>query len=434
MVRARLIVRLCLLNRGVICVAVMRYLLAVAYCATLTAAEPGQLRQLEETHRMFAVRTMLEQAGGEAAGALAYYRAITTSRFGHEREAIGQFRAFLATKPAPEMEVKARYELSSALTWLGEYGQAATELAAALRQTPDSVAGRADSGNVKGLLESLRDVAAPSVEFGPPAPVRARRNQLGIWEVPVEIGPQHGEWLLDTGANFSTVTESEARRMGLAIRDVQGYARGFTDAKTATRLAVASELRFGAARLHNVVFLVLPDQALLMAHHQIQGILGFPAMRSLGRLEVAADGAIALNGTAKAGPAQEAPNLFFDGLNPIVQVAHLGKQLQMMLDTGLTKTLLYPSMRDVLAPWERNQLGGSRAAVFSGGGGSERREADFVPNMEFAIRGRTFYLQGLNLLGKGPAGKAEFRDGILGMDALTGGFILDFHAMEFRLQ
>src|SRR4051812_42757462 len=108
------------------------YLLAVAYCARLAAADPAQLRQLEEKQRMFELRTILSQPGGKPADTLVY-RAIASSRFGHEREAIEQFRTFLATKPAPEIERKARYELSSALTRLGEYGQAASELVAALR-------------------------------------------------------------------------------------------------------------------------------------------------------------------------------------------------------------------------------------------------------------------------------------------------------------
>ncbi len=80
---------------------------------------------------MFELRAMLDQPGGTPAEIL-LYRAIITSLFGHEQEAIGQLRAFLATKPAPEMERKARYELSSALTRLGEYGQAASELLVAL--------------------------------------------------------------------------------------------------------------------------------------------------------------------------------------------------------------------------------------------------------------------------------------------------------------
>lgn len=76
-----------------------RYILAVACCVTLTAADLTQLRQLEEKHRMFELRDLLDAPGEKAAETLVY-RAITNSRFGREREAVSQFRAFLATNPA----------------------------------------------------------------------------------------------------------------------------------------------------------------------------------------------------------------------------------------------------------------------------------------------------------------------------------------------
>ena len=411
----------------------MRYILAVACCVTLTAGDLAQLRQLEEKHRTFELRDLLDQPGGKGAEALVY-RAITTSRFGREREAIDQLRTFLATNPVPEMERKARYELSSALTRLGEYGEAASELVAALRLTAGGETGRADSENVRALLESLSGVTAQTVEFGPPAPVQARRNELGVWAVPVEINSQRGEWILDTGANFSTVTESEARRMELAIREVHGFARGYTQAKNSTRLAVAGELRFGSARLHNVVFLVLADQALFISplKHQIHGILGLPAMRALGCVDLSTQGALTLDSGAK--PPQGPPNLFFDGLNPIVQVLHSGHNLQMMLDTGASATSLYPSIRDALAQWERYQLTNTRVEGISGAGGSEQRQAGLAPTIQLEVLGRTIYLQRISLLGQAPAGSASLRDGILGIDALAGGFRLDFRAMQFTLK
>ena len=248
----------------------------------------------------------------------------------------------------------------------------------------------------------------------------------------MEIDSQRGEWLLDTGANFSTVTESEARRMGLAIRNVHGYAQGYTHARNSTRLAVAGELRLGSARLHNVVFLVLADQALFLSplKYQIHGILGLPVMRSLGRVELSAQGALTLDSDAK--PPQVPSNLFFDGLNPIVQVVHSGHNLQMMLDTGASVTSLYPSIRDALAQWERYQLTSTRAEGFAGAGGAEQREADLVPTIQLEVLGRAVYLQRISLLRKAPAANAGLRDGILGIDALAGGFRQRFprHAVQ----
>lgn len=411
----------------------MRYILAVACCVTLTAGDLSQLRELEAKHRMFELRDLLDQPDGSAPEALVY-RAIAASRFGREHEAVGQLRAFLATNPVPEMERKAREELSGALMRLGEYGDAAKELAAALRLTAGGEAGRAEGENVRTLLESLRDVAPQTAEFGPPAPVQARRNELGLWVVPVEINSQRGEWILDTGANLSTVSESEARRIGIAIREVHAYARGSTPARNSTRLAVAGEVRFGSARLHNVVLLVMADQALFISplKHQIHGILGLPALRALGCVELSARGTVTLDSSAEQ--PQGPPNVFFDGLNPVVQVLHSGHSLQMMLDTGKTPTILHRSIRDVLAQWERDQLTNTQVASVSGAGGSAQFQATLVPSIQFDVRGRTIYLQRISLLSETPAGNAGYWDGILGIDALAGGFRLDFRAMQFTLK
>jgi hypothetical protein len=378
---------------------------------------------------MFELRDFVDAAGGNA-GETLVYRAIVNSRFGREREAVGQFRAFLATHPPPELERKARNELSNALTRLGDIDGAASELAAALRLTPESEPSRADAENARSLMEALRGVAAQTVEFGPHAPIQAKRNQFGLWVIPVESGNQHGEWILDTGASLSTVSESEARRMGIIIREARGYARGYTGAKNTTRLGVAGELRVGYARLHNVAFLVLADEALSIppAKDPIPGILGLPELRALGCVDFSAKGEITFDCGAK--PPRGRPNFFFDGLAPIVQVVHSGRSLQMMLDSGSATTVFYPSVRDALAQWERYQLTSPAAAGFAGGGGSVQVQASTVPSIQLEIDGRTLYLQGAKLLSQALGG-AGVRDGILGLDACAGGFRLDFRAMQF---
>lgn len=216
--------------------------------------------------------------------------------------------------------------------------------------------------------------------------------------------------------------------MGLAIREVRAYALGSTQVRNAARLAVAGELRLGFARLHNVVFLVVSDTALLMSNHQIHGILGLPALLALGCVDLSAQGALTFDCGAK--PPQGRENFFFDGVAPIVQVLHAGHTLQMFLDTGSHSTVLYPSVRDALAQWERYQLSSTGSASFAGAGGSVQVQASTVPSIQLEILDRKLHLQGLKLLSQLPAG-AGLRDGVLGIDALTQGFRLDFRAMQF---
>ncbi len=112
--------------------------------------------------------------------------------------------------------------------------------------------------------------------------------------MPVEVNGATGEWIFDTGANISTVTDSEARRMGLAVRQSKAWVGGSTDKRSTLRLAGAGDLGFRGAHIHNELFFVLADQTLNIGpmHCQITGIPGLPVMRALGRVGIAGDGQV----------------------------------------------------------------------------------------------------------------------------------------------
>ena len=92
----------------------------------------------------------------------------------------------------------------------------------------------------------------------------------------MRVNGVNGQWIFDTGANISTLTETEAKRMGLSVRETKAYVNGSTQKRNALQLAVASDVQLGAAHIHNVVFLVLADQALHIGplHYQITGSWG----------------------------------------------------------------------------------------------------------------------------------------------------------------
>jgi hypothetical protein len=325
----------------------MRHLLGlvwcVVWCVTLAAGNLAQLRQLEDTDRIFELRRAIEQPGWDATQTL-FYRAVIAARFGHETAAIDDFRKFLAGRDADrEMERKANEELASALVRIGRYREAARAWTEALDLTPDSDDDRAENENTRALYEALGDVAPQTVAFGDDAPMQAARNRLGSWDVPVEVNGRRGQWIFDTGANWSTLTESEAVKMGLSIRNTQTYVRGSTGSKNMLRLAVAGDLQFGAAHLKNVVFLVLADKALFIGplRYQITGILGLPVIRALERVGITAKGVVRIE--AKKPIAQGEPNVFFHEWTPIVEIRHRDRRMQMFFDTGANASFIYLS-------------------------------------------------------------------------------------------
>ena len=405
--------------------------LALLWCSSLVAGDIGQLQQLADDKRFFELRRDLQQPGWTAAQTL-FYRALIASRFGDEAEGVELLQKVVATNPNPAIARKTHEEMASAFARLGRYKEAAQAWGEALLLTPGTDPEREGNENTRVLMTALSDVAPETAELGGDV-------DLGSWDAPVQVNGENGQWIFDTGADISTMTETEAKRMGLSIRETTAYVNGATEKRNTLNLAVASDVRLGAAHIHNVVFLVLADRALYIAplHYQITEILGIPALRALNRVEISNAGIIHVHPHQRVQPHQPLPqgtaNLFFDDASPIVEVDHDQHHLQMFLDTGANDTLLYPSFREALGRQEKSRLRTKREKV-AGAGGVIQRKTEVVPLLRIEILGKAIDLKKLSLLSAAQVGNGRYRDGVIGMDALRGGFQLDFDAMRLEVE
>ena len=50
------------------------------------------------------------------------------------------------------------------------------------------------------------------------------------------------------------------------------------------------------------------------------------------------------------------PNLFFESLNPVVELSHGGRRLQLVIDTGAFSSEFYPSFRHALSSEEISKM------------------------------------------------------------------------------
>ena len=405
---------------------------AIVWCSCLWAADTGQLRDLTERHRFFELRRALAQPGWDGEETL-FYRGMVASRFGHETEGMELLRKFLATRPPNDAAREAWKEIASALQRLGRYKEAGFALEEELRLMPAADPDREETENTRVLMESLQDIAPMTAEFGRDVPVPAARNKIGSWNVPVAVNGITGDWIFDTGAEISTVTQTEAKRMGLTVRQSKAWVGGSTAKRSALDVAMANELEFGGAHIHNVPFLVLADQSLYLGpiHYQITGILGLPVLRTLGRVGITGGGQVRIRPQEAA--AAGAPNLYYDELSPRLEIGHEKHLLQMFLDTGANETALYPGFRGAMLPDELSRLRRKHDKL-AGAGGATKRTIESVPEIRIEIAGKTTVLKKLSLLAEEPRGRNGHLDGVIGMDALWGGFLLDFDAMRLEVQ
>ncbi len=404
-------------------------LIALLSSGALAAGDVARLQEMADGRQFFLLRETLQQPGWNKADTL-FYRGMVESRFGREPKGIGDLTRFLARRPSsPDRRREAHEELADALVREGRYGEAARNLAEVVRLS--AVGERTDSANSQRLYAALDDVPPQSVVFETDASVRATFNVLGSWEVPVEVNGGRGQWIFDTGANWSTLSAGEAERLRLQTRDSDTYVKGSTGKRNPLRLAIADDLRLGRAHLKHVVFLVLSDDSLFVGplKYQIRGILGLPVLRALRRVGIAANGDVRIE---PGGTAKGAPNMFFDGLTPIVEVRHDERRMRMSLDTGSNTSFLYGSFRSALTQEEADALT-TRDEQTGGAGEIVVRKTDVVRSLRLLVSGRPVDLSNVSLLTTAPDADARTRDGVLGADALRPGFMLDFRAMQLRL-
>ena len=155
-----------------------------------------------------------------------------------------------------------------------------------------------------------------------------------------------------------------------------------------------------------------------------------PVIRALGRVGIAANGDLRIE---PGRTARGTPNLFFDGLAPIVEVRHDDRRMQMFLDTGANVSSLYRSFRSALT---KDEIAGLTAKDEQTGGAGEiiARRTGVVRTLRLFVSGRPVDLSNVGLLATAQEGDARYRDGVLGTDALRHGFTIDFRAMQLRLQ
>lgn len=264
--------------------------------------------------------------------------------------------------------------------------------------------------------------------------MHATRNRLGTWDVPVQVHGVDSRFIFDTGANFSAVSESEAQRMGLSIRESHATVAGATERNNPVRVASA-DIRLGSAPIRNVVLLVFADEAMYIAplRLQLRGFLGLPAIRALNRVGISQNGTVRIQPPEFVAVApKEDPNLFFDSQNLVAEISHGQRWLQMVFDTGAFSSEFYPSFRDALSPEERSRMKPARKKETGVGGRIVESKIERLSELELGVLGRRLIMKRANFA---PVKEADKRywDGWMGVDAIGRGFLLDFRAMRFTV-
>ena len=254
---------------------------------------------------------------------------------------------------------------------------------------------------------------------------------------PLTINGDSAEYALDTGAAVSLLSESEAKRLGLAVRNIDTRMEGMSGAGTGASVAVAKSITIGNTRLAHVAFYVLADNQPPFADLPPgkRGIIGIPVILALENLRWnPRAGTFSCGFTSRPGIPRR-PNLAFEGAMPLTQVLFQHTPLEFSLDTGAQSTDLYPSFAKAFA--NIIQASGRREThKLTGIDGSANFDSVVLPSVTLQAGAYGLLLKPAHVLLVEHSSTSSMYFGNLGMDLLNQAhnITLDFRSMRLTLE
>jgi hypothetical protein len=382
---------------------VLSSLLLFAFC-TGVRADDASLTALYDGRRWFDLRDAVAKGGTPV-----FYQGVVACVFNDLRRCEKEMATVVKANPQSDEAVKAHKHLLSAYLVHGKYREVLVEINAILAIRP----GESDVAN-------FRSLAATLAEFPDQEVVHHANSTLDIEDgLPFSINGVQGTYWFDTGANYSLMTESEARRFGLKVSEVSTKMGVSTGAMVDFRVAVADEVSFGSFRLKHVAFLVFRDDQPPFNESPEgspgRGLIGMPVLMAFQRFVWA-------NRKFEIGSKPLAKNvpharLCFDGNDPITEIQFENRTLTFVLDTGATNTDLFPPFAAAF-PELISRATKTDSFKTEGIGSVKYINAAILPTVRFSIGGFPVTLNNADVLLKATTEKSNFFAGNLGIDLL----------------
>ncbi len=408
----------------------MLRVLALSLCllaaATVPAQTPSRLdADAAQFHYADLVRDLAQTPPGPTHDLFAGVLADRTSRFDDALRLLTPLAS--STGLSPSRLALVLGSLADANLKLFHYEQASTLY---IRLLTTDAAGlppnlRHDDQDDSDTLKLIVNAPPQTIALnGPPSSIvdlRTHSDPLGSITANLTVHGVTAPWILDTGANFSTVSESFARRLGLVLLPGSAHTQGATGAENPIHIAILDTLPMGPATLHNVVLMVLPDANLTIhsakkkKQYVIPAILGYPVFQSLGTIRFAhhhhfqASPMLPLRGDSSP--------IYMEKLNVLFSCTIRDLQRSFLFDSGANQTTFFiPYYRDFrfsLASQEQ----GTRHSY--GVGGVSTDQVYILDHVDIELANRIVDLQHIAVFKSPQNTLADEYEGSLGRDFIS---------------
>jgi hypothetical protein len=232
----------------------------------------------------------------------------------------------------------------------------------------------------------LKGAPPQTISFAGAIDLATHRNPvLGTIDADLTVNGVEQSWILDTGANFSTVSASFAAKLGVQLSRDSAQTEGITGAENKLQVAILPEMKLGGATIRNVVLLVLDDANLNVptgkTHYQINAVLGYPVMQALQRITFTKDGHFLAGPDSPFG--RDGARLYMDELTPLLECDVENRKLLFSFDTGADESALSDRYRHEF-PYAFKGLH-KKPYGMGGAGGVKIMRAYYLPEVRLGV-------------------------------------------------
>lgn len=392
-------------------------LLLLAFSLPMTAA--AQFDDTCDTHNLSELRKVAAGKSSLLCQGVAY---VAMGRVGEGRRILLRV---VAQAPHGNAAFEAHERLLGSFARMGQVREAAREISALLAIRPNDTDVLGDSSLYKtfGQYADMTIAHRQPVRFSP-------QQTEGTLNIPFTVNGGAATFYLDTGANFSVISDAEAHALGLTVTPVNTKTQDGGGSSIEFQIADVDQLAIGPILLRHVPFLVVPaaNPPFNDLPMKSQGLLGIQVAIALQTVRLETDGRLNL-----ALPSKEdakAETLTFDDMFPVLHVTYRGKVLPFTFDTGGTKTILNPPFArdfpDVVA------AGIKKDHATTGMGGTVTRRSIELPTWSVTLGTKTTSIEKMSVMLEKGNDTTEWAFGNMGINVLQKckPFTIDFANMR----
>jgi predicted aspartyl protease len=247
------------------------------------------------------------------------------------------------------------------------------------------------------IFHTMMDVPKMEINMAENSKIPIKRDRAGLQNLAVTMQNDSVDFVFDTGAEFSVIIESVAKKYGVKMLDGNVRTGTSTSKKVNGHMGLLN-IKLGSIELKNVAFLVLPDSLLTFANglYVIKGIIGFPVMFAFTGFTIV-DNEFLMVSQKHLESADK--NFAIDGQYIIIRVTAHNDTLPFLFDSGNQTTILSSSYfnrykTEIIGKCKKEEV------VTGGAGGMVKTEAYILDSLTISAGNSRYTLDSIQIYPK----------------------------------